>query len=97
MDDDGSHDPPRRIVIQLWPGHFDAVAVFQRCDIHVVGAGMGGLYWTGITAREVRAALALQRVPLARRADVAEDVQYMGAAVAEERNRRAKAEVATDA
>ncbi len=52
---------------------------------------MGGAVWLGISASEARAALALCRTPAADRRDVAEDVQYMGRVVAEERNRRAEA------
>lgn len=65
--------------------------LFQTCDIHGVGAGMGGIWWAGITASELRAAMLIRRVPLAQRADMADDVQTMGAAVAAERNRRAEA------
>lgn len=76
----------------MWTCHLPALAVFRTCAIDGLGAGMGGVLWTGISAAEVRAALAIHRVALADRADVAEDVQFMGSAVAHERNERAARE-----
>lgn len=68
------------------------MAVFQLCTIQGIGAGMGGILWSGVTACEVRAAMALARVPLAEREQVARDAVFMGSEVAAERNRRAAAE-----
>lgn len=75
--------------MEIWDCHWTAVEVFRLCRIDGIGAGMGGVLWTGISAAEIRAALAIQRVAQADRVDVAGDVQYMGSEVAAARNRQA--------
>ncbi len=73
----------------MWPCNLDAVAVFRACEIGAVGT-MAGLYWTGIAAVELRAALVLLRIARGDWTDLADDVRYMGSEVAAERNRRAQ-------
>lgn len=53
---------------------------------------MGGVFWLGISAAELRAALAVERIPHRDWPSVGEDVRYMGRVVADEHNRRAKRE-----
>lgn len=66
-----------------------SVDVFQRCTITGIGAGMG-IWWTGISADEIRIVCETLQVPQRRIADVAWDVRYMGKVVADARNRRAE-------
>lgn len=66
-----------------------SVAVFQRCTIRGIGAGMG-IWWTGIEADEIRTVCELMQVSPHRVADIAWDVRYMGSCVASARNRRAE-------
>ena len=68
------------------------VDVFRTCMASGIGAGLGGVMWLGIPATEVRAALSVMRIARVDWPDVAEDVQYMGRVVADERNRRAAAD-----
>ena len=93
MDDDGSCDHSRDLVVDVapWTVHLPALDAFRLCAIACIGT-FGGLFWTGIEATEIRAALLLARIPRGDWTDVAADVHYMGAEVAAERNRRAKAE-----
>lgn len=90
LDDGQDSGRVQVVVIELWPENAEIFDVFALCTIDGIGAGMGGIAWTGIAAAEIRAACALHRVPLARRLDVAADVKFMGDAVAGERNRRAE-------
>lgn len=71
----------------MWECNAEAVDVFRLCAIGGIGT-FGGLYWTGIDAAEIRAACALLRIPRADWPDLAADVHYMGAEVAEDRNKR---------
>lgn len=66
--------------------------MFRLCAIAGIGAGLGGIAWTGIDAAELRAALALRRVPRAHWSELADDVHFMDAPVAHERNRCAERE-----
>jgi hypothetical protein len=68
------------VEIPIWACNERAVEVFEHCQLTVVG-GMG-VWWHGISAAELRAAMCTLRVPRAERAEIAEDVQYMGRAVA---------------
>jgi len=73
----------------VWECNPPAVAAFRLCSIGCV-ATFGGLFWTGIDAPAIRASLALVRIPRDEWPDVSIDVRYMGAVVADERNRRAE-------
>ena len=88
-DDDGR---PTQVVTleEVWADLMPAVDVFGRCLVEGL-MGMGGVVWLGISAVEVRAAMAAARIPPRQWPDVAEDVQAMGSVVAEERNKRAEA------
>lgn len=90
---DGSDESTGREVvveIDVWACNVDALAVFRSCSMACVGAGMGGVVWLGVTASETRAALAILRVARRDWPDIAEDVRYMGAEVAHERNQRSQ-------
>lgn len=89
LGDDGG-DTRRDGVIEClaWPCNATAIEVFRLCTIELA-ASFGGVLWLDITAVELRAALALRRVPRAAWPDVADDVRFMGREVANERNRRA--------
>lgn len=63
--------------------------MFRLCSIAGIGAGMGGIAWIGIEAKELRAALWIRRIPRDECTDLADDVHYMGNVVADERNKRA--------
>lgn len=91
LDDSGDAGRTHVVEVSPWPCNLRAVDVFRLCAIDGIGAGMGGIAWTGISAREIRAALSIRRVPAAERADVAEDVHFMGGVVASERNQIAEA------
>lgn len=77
------------VVVDVWECHETQVAAFRLCSIAGIGAGMGGIVWMGIEAVELRAALALLRVPRKDWPGIAADVQYMGAEVASTRNKQA--------
>lgn len=76
-------------VVEVWHIHIRPLEVYQRCTQSVAAGGMAVL-WLGISAQEVRAALAVSGVPRAAWAEVADDVQAMGRASAEYSNRRAE-------
>lgn len=86
-------DEAESIDIEVWQCNWAAVQVFQLCQPELVG-GMG-IWWHGIKAVEIEAASRLLRIPSRDREEIAQDVRYMGAVVAEYRNaeqaRRAKA------
>ena len=82
----------RTVEVLVWACHEQAVAVFRGCQLDCAAIGMGGLFWLGISAAELRAALAVERIPRCDWPDVGEDVRYMGRVVADEHNRRAKRE-----
>ena len=76
-------------VVEVWEIHMRALEVYQRCMQSVAAGGMA-VVWLGISAQEVRAALAVSGTPRAAWAEVADDVQAMGLASAEWRNRQAE-------
>lgn len=84
-------DDGREQVVDVWICNLLAVRVFQRCTVTGIGAGMGGVWWTGIAADEILLICRLLKVPKAKWADVSWDVRYMGSCVAKARNERAAA------
>ena len=88
LDDDDDARRAGVVECPVWPCNATAVDVFRLCSIGLI-ATFGGVLWLDIAAVELRAALALRRVPRAQWPDVADDVRYMGREVATERNRRA--------
>lgn|GEM_PF-2365623 len=92
MDDESDDGRTLVVEVEVWACNLPALGVFQLCPVDGIGAGMGGIAWTGIAPTEIRAACALKRIAPSEWPDIADDVHYMGGAVAEERNRRAAAE-----
>ncbi len=70
----------------IWPCNELAVQVFLACDIEAL-VGMS-IFWTGISPQAIAAVCHLLRVPPRDRADVLEDVRFMGKVVAGSRNKR---------
>lgn len=83
--DNSGHE--ETVEVEVWECNAQPVDVFRSCQIGGIGAGMGGVVWIGIAADELRAALAIRRVPRVSWPTIADDVQYMGGEVARERNR----------
>ena len=75
--------------VHVWTCLLPAVDVFLACDIEGIGAGMAGVWWTGIGPAALYAACRLKRIPRADWPEITEDVRYMGQVVAESRNERA--------
>lgn len=69
----------------MLPCNVDAVAVFRECKPTVV-VGLGSAAWLGFSALEIRAALAVHRIPPSRWLAVVAGVRVMEAATAEIRN-----------
>lgn len=88
LGDDGAEDPARAGVVEVWPDHVDAIAVFRLCPVSGIGH-MGGIAWIGIEPAAIRSACLLLRLCRTAWPDIAEDVAYMGECVASERNRKA--------
>ena len=73
--------------IRVWSTNWLAVEVFERCQLTVIG-GLGASY-QGISAGEFRDACDGMGIPLADRAELLDDVQFMGRKVASALNARA--------
>lgn len=76
------------------PWNVETVRVFRQCQPTIL-AGLGSAAWLGFSAVEIRAALALERVPMARRDLVVSGVRVMERAVGEVR-RAAKQDSAAE-
>lgn len=64
--------------IGVLPENASVVTVFRRCRLGVSLGGMGGVLWHGISAREVRSACVLSRVPARDWPRLTDGVQLMG-------------------
>lgn len=65
--------------IEVMAANWLAVQVYMACQWTVL-AGFAGMHAQGISAQEARAAMAIHRVPLARRQDLLRRVQIMAEA-----------------
>ena len=79
-------------IVEVWQCHMVALETYQRCQPSVL-SGMG-LVYLGVSAQEVRAALAIGRVCRDQWPEVADDVMAMGRAAAEYRNRETQRQAA---
>ena len=75
-------------VVEVLSGNWDALLAYQHCAQQVVGGGYGVVH-LGIAAAEVRAAVALLRLPRTRWPDILDGAQHIGQLVAAALNRRA--------
>lgn len=87
-DDDADDGRTIVRVVDVWECHQSAVAVFQLCPVAGIGH-MGGVHWAGIEPSEIASACFLLRQPRPQWPALAEDVAFMGACVARERNEKA--------
>jgi len=76
--------------IVVLPWNAETVRVFRQCQPTIL-AGFGASAWLGISAVELRAALALERVPMGRR-----DVVIAGVRVMERVTREVEKEAAEE-
>lgn len=74
-------------VVEVLACNWDALEVFQRCQLSIVGAGLGVVH-VGISATECRSAIALLRLPRARWLDALDGAQHIGSLVAGHLNAR---------
>lgn len=88
---EGQEEEAKVVEIGVLKPNWIAVQVFRMCEQTIVG-GMG-TSWHGISAREIRAALILKRVPRAEWDGTSESVRYMGSVVADAINEKVKADL----
>lgn len=74
-------------VVEVLACNWDALEVFQHCQLPIVGAGLGVVYM-GISATECRSAIELLLLPRVRWLDALAGAQHIGRLVAGHLNAR---------
>ena len=74
------------VVPEVWSCNWLAVEIFEHCDMEGFGAGMAGIFWTGISVTQIHTARQVIPVPEAEWIDLVDDVRHMGRVVAQARN-----------
>lgn len=87
-DDEDSNEPQEAVWLGVLDENRIVIDAFSRCRVDVSLGGMGGAYWQGISASEVRSACELGRVPRYDWPRVADGVQLMGRITAALRNKQ---------
>lgn len=75
-----------RGVFDLWECHAPALDVYQRCQFNVIGGGMGGAAFLGISALEIESACRATGTPYT--AELVDDVQAIAKGAASVLNER---------